>query len=650
MKLDSVKLKSFQAFGPEVAEISLDGMTFLLGPNGSGKTGVLHALARMFAVDASLRGIRKSDFHVGPTGAVERELFVEARFTFPEAGTRDPSPAIPEFLNQMQLESASGEMVVLVRLSATLDDADEIEEELQFVRSFDANGEPERKSRMDSYVRRQIQLHYLPARRNPREHISYAPASLLGNALRAVDWKAEADTVNEWNAKITENLSGNAGISKLTEALDTAWTGLHRGSIFASPTIGFGSNDLDHLLRQLTVNFAPDPAGQSVGFNMLSDGQQSLLYVSTVVALYQVGRQVLAGAASAFDESKLQPAVYTLFAVEEPENSLSPHYLGRIFRLLRSQVGADSCQAIVTTHSPSVVKRVDPDHVRFLRLGPDRRTSVRRIALPADDVEARKYIKQAVEAYPELYFARLVILGEGPSEEVVIPRLLSASGTEADEHSVAVVPLGGRHVNHMWRLLNQLRIPHVTLLDLDRGRFGGGWGRIRTTVRNLQEHVEASDLPEIVASVDIDQLPTWNQPGPDDGEAWLGVLEEANVFFSAPLDLDFLLLENYPSAFPDEAHAIVGDTETGQGDGAEIDEKVHNQVLGKRHTDPALNFTLEQTGLFDRYHSLFQLGSKPTAHLAALSNLDDVALTSSLPPVLQRLIERAEALVKDAPE
>lgn len=414
-----------------------------------------------------------------------------------------------------------------------------------------------------------------------------------------------------------------------------------------------------NLLRQLTVNFAPDHAGESVGFDMLSDGQQSLLYVSTVIALHEIGKSVLTGGSTTFDESKLQPPVYTFFAVEEPENSLSPFYLGRIFRLLGAHVESENCQAAVATHSPSVVKRVDPDHVRFLRLDSTRRTLVRQIELPSDDVEARKYVRQAVESYPELYFARLVILGEGASEEVVLPRLLSAARTEADELAVAVVPLGGRHVNHMWRLLNQLEIPYITLLDLDRGRFGGGWGRIRTTLRNLQEHVDQAGLPQAVKDTNADLLPKWDEPGPDATDAWLTTLEQADVFFSGPLDLDFLLLETYPGAFPGEAQAILGDTETDTTSPetetenyteTETDEKIHRQVLGKRHTNPALNFNPAQLALFDRYHAVFQLGSKPTAHLEAMSNLEDTTLVATLPPVLARLIARVASLVEAAPE
>ena len=56
---------------------------------------------------------------------------------------------------------------------------------------------------------------------------------------------------------------------------------------------------------------------------------------------------------------------------------------------------------------------------------------------------------------------------------------------DVDAHSISVIPLGGRHVNHFWRLLNTLKIPFVTLLDLDIDRNGGGFGRIKYAVEEL---------------------------------------------------------------------------------------------------------------------------------------------------------------------
>ncbi|TGS08467.1 DUF2813 domain-containing protein, partial [Mesorhizobium sp. M2E.F.Ca.ET.209.01.1.1] len=70
-------------------ELELDDLTFLLGPNGAGKTAVLQALARLFSFDPARRKVKKSDFHVPydenpDEELVERELWIEADFEFPE--------------------------------------------------------------------------------------------------------------------------------------------------------------------------------------------------------------------------------------------------------------------------------------------------------------------------------------------------------------------------------------------------------------------------------------------------------------------------------------------------------------------------------------------------------------------------------------
>lgn len=105
--------------------------------------------------------------------------------------------------------------------------------------------------------------------------------------------------------------------------------------------------------------------------------------------------------------------------------------------------------------------------------------------MPKEDNDAAKYIQQAVRAWPELYFAKVVVLGEGASEEVILPAVAGAMGTPIDRSFVAMVPLGGRHVNHMWRLLNDLQIPFITLLDLDWGRHGGAGAGLKILFRNL---------------------------------------------------------------------------------------------------------------------------------------------------------------------
>src|SRR5947209_12856329 len=543
MKLTRLRLSNFQSFGRGPTDIAPDAMCYLLGPNGTGKTAVLQALARLFGFDPSLRRVRRTDFHIATEDMAKGDigplkLWIEAQFEFPELKkAKGKYATIPGHFAHMQLESAASIPRVRYRLAATMDEDGDIEETMHYVLQTDEHDEPVKTVPVQKHDRNAIQVHYLPARRDPTDHISYAANSLLGRALRAADWQAEREKIAGLTQDISQALAGNAAVDGIGEQLTVHWAALHKGAYYANPSISFERNEIDNLLRHLTVGFTPGLDEQIVDFSRLSDGQQSLLYVSLVLSIQSIGRQVLANKLEAFDVDKLRPAVFTLVAMEEPENSLSPHYLGRVVKALTTFSEHHDAQAIIATHAPSLLKRVAPEHIRYLRLNKDRETVVTSIVMPAATDEAYKFVREAVQAFPELYFSRLVILGEGDSEEIVLPRLLQAKGTAQDDASISVAPLGGRHVNHFWRLLHGLGIPQVTLLDLDLGRHQGGWGRLRYAIQELLK------FPTIESNLSKDHLtslPKWNGDQmlltSKDGQAWLEFLESAGVFFPSPLD------------------------------------------------------------------------------------------------------------------
>ncbi|WP_347332015.1 AAA family ATPase [Marinimicrobium locisalis] len=53
MKLQSIRISNFQSFDSKPTELALEDITYLIGPNGSGKTAALQALCRLFAFDPS---------------------------------------------------------------------------------------------------------------------------------------------------------------------------------------------------------------------------------------------------------------------------------------------------------------------------------------------------------------------------------------------------------------------------------------------------------------------------------------------------------------------------------------------------------------------------------------------------------------------
>ena len=645
MRLNTIRLSGFQSFGQEPTELSLEDITYLIGPNGSGKTAVLQALCRLFAFDPTLRRVHRSDFYVPfdeEEAPSERQLWVEADFLFPELAEEEDNSTVAPHFGHMRLDEQDGIPRVRFRLSATMGMDGDIEENLVYILDVNADGSPQNTAQVPRAERNHIQIHYLPARRDPADHITYGANALLGRLLRAVRWDAERDTIKGLTDQISDSLAANPSVNAFSESLKTTWATLHKGKFFADPKITFVASEIEALLRHLSVSFTPGHDGSLVDFSRLSDGQKSMLYLSLVLSSQAIGRAVLAEEDVSFDPDKLRPPVFTLVALEEPENSLSPHYLGRIVSALNTMTKNADAQALIATHAPTMLRRVAPELIRYLRLTDTRKTRVTCIQLPEKTDDAHKFVREAVQAFPEIYFSRLVVLGEGDSEEIVLPRLLQAKGAPVDESAVTIAPLGGRHVNHFWRLLSALQIPYLTLLDLDVARYAAGWGRIKYVNDQLAAFEPSKVLPSSWG------ISKWNSDVTPirthhffDNEAQSGLadifieLEKRGVFFSSPMDLDFSMLLAYP-----EAYSVAKE---------KPDESTIKAVLGKSYHD-ASQYNEDEQNLFATYHQRFKLGSKPAAHIDALGKLSDQELLAKMPESLSRLADAVIIKLEELPE
>ncbi|SDA73426.1 Predicted ATP-dependent endonuclease of the OLD family, contains P-loop ATPase and TOPRIM domains [Pseudomonas sp. NFPP33] len=634
MKLQTIRLSNFQSFGVPPTELGLDEITYLIGPNGSGKTAALQALCRLFAFDPSLRRILRSDFHVPfdeENVPEERQLWIEADFLFPELAEDEDNSTVAPHFGHMRLDEADGIPRVRFRLSATMGPDGDIEETLVYVLDINVDGSPLNTAQVPRSERNHIHVHYLPARRDPSDHIAYGANALLGRMLRAVNWDAERDVIKGLTDQISDSLAANPSVDAFSTSLKAAWGALHKGSFFTDPKITFVASEVEALLRHMSVSFSPGHDEQLVDFSRLSDGQKSMLYLSLVLSSQAISRAVVAEEDKSFDVDKLRPPVFTLVAVEEPENSLSPHYLGRIVNALGLMTGNGDAQALIATHAPSMLRRVAPERIRYLRLTEGRTSRVTHIQLPDTADEAHKFVREAVQAFPEVYFSRLVVLGEGDSEEIVLPRLLQAKGAPVDESAVSIAPLGGRHVNHFWRLLSALQIPYLTLLDLDVARHQAGWGRIKYVNDQLGKYRLDQKLPKDYV------IPKWDSTKDmvRDFDNYLEELEERDVYFSYPMDLDFAMLLAYP-----DAYGVVRETP---------DDSTIVAVLGKSHHD-ASQYSEDEQKLFGTYHSSFKLGSKPAAHIEALAKLNDEDLLANMPESLERLADAVISKLAELPE
>lgn len=683
MKLTKVIINNFRSFG-ESQIIELNNQTVLIGNNSSGKTTVLQALSKLFSDKQNDRIIKKSDFHLpkgSRPGENTRNLFIETIFEFDELDGTLYSPAIPSFFEHFTVSQDGAKPFLRIRLESSWEDDGTVEgsvdTQFYYISSDEDTIRDEDKHRAPRKDLDKIRVLYVPASRTPEKELGNASGSMLSRLVNSINWTE--NEINEITDKIDELnntfLSENGALTQINNEIQKSWELYHEDNRFSQAELIINSSEMAAALRQIALKFSPTTTEEAFTVSDLGDGLRSIFYFSLVDSILDIELEISKDREENPDNPrfKLIPPVLTILAIEEPENHIAPHHIGKLIKRFKQLGNNDNSQVILTSHSPAIVKRIDPEDLRYLRIENNDRvlqTIVSDIQLPQAIDESYKYIKGAIQAYPELYFAKLVVLGEGNSEELLLQKFFDLLGKEVDSSQISIVPLGGRHVNYFWKLLNALRIPHITLLDFDNERYGGGWGRIKYISEYLYElntefrewfHTQGLDFSEIgereFESIDAPRLSNW-----------FNRLEEFSVYFSSPIDIDFLMLQHYKEHYLDMLSSKEGPVVSYADSGGnskkvkltDLDciDKLQLEGLEKRieeakiatlkdKSGPGDSFTREEKELMIWYQYFFLGRGKPTTHMQFLSSISDDELNRNLPPVFEKMVRRAEELLGD---
>lgn len=664
MYISKLRVRNFRCFGPQFTEIGLEKLTAFIGGNGHGKTATMHALLKLFGIGPRDRHLERADFHLphgkDPSEISKIDLQVEAVIDFPELTSEEEEAAgrtVPDFFRHMIVESAGSPPYVRIQLSATWEKGHTpdgvIDQRIDFVCTdeLDVELEDSCRHKCPPSILAKIQMLYVPAMRDPAIQLKYQTNTLIGQILGTLRWSDELRaSLKEKVGGINSEFKTQDGIKAVASVLNRQWGNFVYGDKFTEAELNFVSLELESLLKGIEFRFKPTHTESDYSVGQLGDGLQSLFYLSLVTSVLELQANILRQP-ELFDPDYDLP-VLTLVALEEPENHLSPHLLGKTVANFLNISELENAQVVFTSHAPSIFKRIDPTLVRYF--GTDRTTHqprIREIPLPLVQSEAYTFVKEAVRAYPELYFAKFVVLGEGESEEVLLPRFLSAFGRDLDSEFISVVPLGGRHVNHFWKLLTAIEVPFATLLDLDLERNTGGWARIKYVLDQLIENgTDKAHLLEVeTGSIDLATMHTWDISSSEALQSWIDFLESHNVFFSQPLDIDFLMLSEYESHYKALIRAPRRGPELPE-DSDDHDEFIADVICSVLKSKSATGkcYSESDYNLFNYYRYFFFGRSKPVTHLEFLSEINDEELYHTLPTTLSKLMNYITVKVKGA--
>lgn len=654
-----MEIKGFKSFDNVGQTININSFTSLIGGNGTGKTAVLLALTRMFGVKSSDRIIQVDDFYVPPGDEIdtqdERELSVRVKFEFADLEDGEDN-TVADFFKHLVSSEAAEIPYCTAKLKAKWTKTNLAEGDIESDLVWEI-GEYEKN--ITAYERSKIHVHYVPAYRDPAQQLKQTAGTIMHRLINAVEWSDQmASTVDEVAVSIGNQFQEEVGVQTITSSLGRNWKTLFTGGYFEKLQIKPVVNGIEDVLKHIDTVFLPTPETQPLPTERLSDGMKSLFYLSLVKSAFDIEDEIINsdGKQLSISVEALDPPNLTIILIEEPENHLSPQYLGRIVKLCEEISENDRAQVVLTTHAPSLLNRVEPENIRYFRLHDNKNTIVKEILLPREDkddaenVDTFTYVKEAVKAYPEIYFAKVVILGEGDSEEIVIPKIAQVNGIELDTSLITFAPLGGRYVNHFWKLLNELSIPHVTLLDYDFRRGGGGWGRIKYAVKQLisigvDKNILLKMSDGVLSDEDLEVMHSWDEDR-DEEIAWIESLKEYGVYFSFPYDLDWLMLneffEDYKKFVPEN-----GGPRLPKDDDPEYNKKVKAaiaSVLKKEEKDIDIS-KFDDFEKYFWYRYLFLGRGKPLSHNYVLSKMEDDKLRDNSPEVLNELIETVRGLL-----
>lgn len=179
-----------------------------------------------------------------------------------------------------------------------------------------------------------------------------------------------------------------------------------------------------------------------------------------------------------------------IIAIEEPEIYLHPHARRSLAELFERISGAGT-QVLFSTHSATFINVARSDRIALVDRVPDTdgevSTQVRcldterllskrkglfpeRAASMTETSMRERYRNVCGLEHSEAFFARLVVLVEGPSEKEALPIYAKHKGIDFDVHGVSVVNANGKtNIDALYHLYTEHGFCVYVIFDNDRG-------------------------------------------------------------------------------------------------------------------------------------------------------------------------------------
>lgn len=434
MLLSTVKISGFRNF--KDATINFAEKSLIIGANDVGKTNLIWAIRLL--LDKAI-----SEYDVEPQDS--------DFYAFEE---------INEFSILLHFKEIKEDCIVS-KLKGKISNTDELYLQYKGFRDpvtksktyklFAGKDIPSLEEIEDRYYRKVLNLKYISSRRDFHNYINREKTNLFQTAKESRE-EAEVKKDQTLYTEISTSLhtvdKKIPELSYIAKATDTINTELNKLSIHhQTQEIVFDANtsNVDNFINSVAIASKSNNKNLVVG----GDGKLNQIFLSLWASRNKL--------ADDLEE-------VSIICIEEPEAHLHPHQQRKLAEYLGTTLNG---QVMITTHSPQIACEYSPNSI--IRLVPSKNgTKAASDGCSTIIDDAFKGFGYRLSIIPaEAFFADVVFLVEGPSEELFYKTLAKQLNIDLDRLNISVLMVDGIGFEIFIKILRSLDIEWVLRTDND---------------------------------------------------------------------------------------------------------------------------------------------------------------------------------------
>lgn len=337
------------------------------------------------------------------------------------------------------------------------------------------------KKQLDQYV---PEIYYLPASRSIDDHARASTRSFLGKLLSGAIESTDSEVkqkISQSLSDIRSQLNDENKFDEIESLERELCTNLSDQIPVNDISIEIDVPELNDILSNVRVTVDD---GVETDIEDMGTGMHSSFILACL-------REV----------AKLDSDAPVILALEEPENDLHPHAQRQLFDTL-GELSESQHQVIMSTHSPRLVTADDLPHVRRVeKINQESEVFSSRPALKELPTSQINSVKKLITLENgELFFSKLLLIGEGETEESILPIFnplyddLKTDHYRFDRIGVTLVPAGGKAgMKPFLRLADAFNLDSLALID-DDSDHDDGHNNLRKELERMS--TELRELPK----------------------------------------------------------------------------------------------------------------------------------------------------------